>query len=219
MEINGDRVLGSARKGDAQALLDELHAALEILNSPPKEAFADIGGAPQAPDPTQADAAQQWQRKAVQLLKQTQELVQALAAQGALPALDSKAVSPQQSHVSAVDFSQISGASFWRDITSVSSSQKGSHGSITSSAKGGAASKKAEVPSGAQNGHAAKRSLIQEIDTDQQSQKQSAELLRGGVVIEELDDDYNDEHAGDSQESRPAWHLCSAIVADSLCPA
>ena len=196
MEDAGDRVLGSAREKDAQALLDELHAALEFLNSPPKEAFADIGGAPQAPDPTQAAAAQQWQRKALQLLKRIQELVQALAAQGALPALDGKAVSPQQSHVSAVDFGQVSGASFWRDITSVSSSQKGSHSSMPPSGNGSAAGKQAEVSSTAQNGHAAKRSLIEEID--QHSQKQSADtLLRGGVIIEELGDDHSDEHAGD----------------------
>ncbi len=194
-------MLGPTRKGDVQALQDELHAALEFLSSPPTEAFADIGGAPQAPDPAQADAAQLWQRKALQLLKQTQELVQALAVKGALPALGSKAVSSQQSNVSAEDFSQVSGASFWRDITSVSSSQKGSQGGMPPSGKGNAASRQAEVPSGAQNGHAAKRSLIEEIDTDQKSQKQSAEpLIKGGLIIEELGDDYSDEHAGEPKK-------------------
>ncbi len=80
---NGDK---TGAQADMQPLKDELHAALEFLNGPPKEAYADIGGAPQAPDHTQTGEAKQWQRKALQLLRRMQELIDALAKHGALPA-------------------------------------------------------------------------------------------------------------------------------------
>ena len=181
---------------------EELHAALELLAAPPPEAFAaDIGGAPQAPDPTQADAAQQWQHKALQLLQRVQELVHALAEHGALPALGGEAPSPQQSNVSVERFSQVSGTTFWKDITSVSSSQEGSHGTAALGGKSNSASGQTSVPSSAQNGHGGKRSLIEEIGTDEPSHRQIPEpSIRPGVIIEELGDDDDEEDAGEVKD-------------------
>lgn len=202
MEGAKQTLLQTADGSDTQALLDEQHAALELLDSPPKEVFADMGGAPQAPDPAQTNAAQRWQRKALQLLKRMQELVCALAEQGALPALDSGGVSPQQTDVSGINFCQVSGATFWADITSVSSSEKGTHSSAAASARASSTSSHIPIPSAAQNGHASKRSLIEEVAATRSSQKQNAEpVQRPGVIIEELGDD-EEEHAGEPKNLR-----------------
>ena len=196
------KLLRLADENDTKALLDELHAALELLNSPPREVYADIGGAPQTPNLVQADAAQQWERKSVQLLQRMQELIQALAEQGALPALHSKGVSPQQTDVSREDFSQVSGATFWADITSVSSSEKRPHSSMAASARANSAVNPIPIPSAAHNGHAGKRSLIEEVAPIRSSHKQTAEpVQRPGVIIEELGDD-EEEHAGEPKNLR-----------------
>ena len=214
MEDARQRAPQSAGGSDAQASVEELHAALDLLSSPPKETFADIGGAPHAPDPTQAEAAQQWQREALQLLQRTQALVCALADEGALPALDHRAASPQQTSGPGEEFSQASGTSFWRDITSVSSSQKSANGSMPHKALDSSAGiLAASAPSGAQNRHAGKRSLIEEIHTDRRRQEQGDEPgAMTGLIIEELGDD-EAEHAGElSDLIQPGTHALHAVT-------
>ena len=215
----GQGRLGSINGMNTQSLIDELNAALELLASPPKEAFADIGGAPNAPGPTQANAAQQWQHKALQLLNCVQELIHALAERGALPALGSEAPKPEHTSASAEEFNQVSGTTFWRDITSVSSNNTGSHGSAASGGKGNPAYGQIDVLSGAQNGHGGKRSLIEEIDTHKPSHKQSVEPgIQARVIIEELGDD-EEEHAGEPK-SRMQLSTCPVrhqIASGTLC--
>jgi len=192
-----------------QAEKDELHAALEFLNSPPKEAFADIGGAPRAPDHTQTGEAKQWRRKALQLLRRMQELID-VAKHGALPALESSSVKQQQTTPAIEEFGLVSGASFWRDITSVASSKQHSPSSTGASKQTSLAS---SVASGSQNGRAGKSSLIQEIDSKECSQKQSAKgTSRTGLIIEELSD-AESEHAGEpSTAAQNPWtFLCASV--------
>ena len=180
-------------QADMQALKDELHAAFELLNSPPKEAYADIGGAPKAPDHTQTGEAKQWQRKALQLLRRMYELIDALSKHGALPAAGSSSVKKQKTIPASEEFGLVSGASFWRDITSVASSKQHSSSSAGAEKQMSLGS---SVASGSQNGHAGKSTLIQEIDSKECSQKQSAKgTSRTGLIIEELSD-AESEHAG-----------------------
>ena len=214
--------LRNGQEWNLQAVRDELHAALAFLSSPPKDAFADIGGAPHEPSHEQTIAARQWQWRALELLHRMQELMQSIIEHGALQALDGKAAVHHSSSAAASEPVWATSTSFWQDITSVATANGTSSSTVIKDSKSSApVGADSDRPFDAQNGHRGhgRSFLIEELDSSEAADQQNAHhIKRGGVVIEELGSEEGNDQPGKPCNSRRDLQLTSeSSIVSLLC--
>lgn len=210
----------NGQEWNLQTVRNELHAALAFLSSPPKDAFADIGGAPQEPSHEQAIAARQWQWRALELLHRMQELMHSIIEHGALQALDRQAAVHHSSSAAASEPVWVTSTSFWQDITSVAAANGNSSSTMIKDSKSSApAGADSGRPLDAQHGHGGhgRSLLIEELDSSEAAEQQSADhIKRGGVVIEELGSEEGNDQPGKPCNSKWDSQLTSESSTLSL---
>jgi hypothetical protein len=191
-----------------------LTAILQALSQPPTDVFADVGGAPAAPNQAMQAAAERWQEGSVLLLCALREVLEALASLGLLQPLHGRE-QPKAVSGGHADKASDTAGNFWSDLKLAAGDAHGAEKSAdTQLANGGshegarqqsgndaaslAAASAADAKQGA--GKAKKKPLIEVLETadshredpqrnDGQKarrQKEAAVISGGGVVIEEL---------------------------------
>ena len=129
-----------------------------------------------------------------------QQLISTLAAHDGLPDLGADSAKQRQS-ATAVSGPCLASSSFWSDIRIAAGSRSGE--SLSAANKADHAASK-DAGARLQNGHAGvgECMLIEELDSGKDSQGQETEKLRrGGVIIEELDNEVNPDDPESEQQS------------------
>ena len=197
-------------------LASELRHALGLvanaLSSPPKEVFADIGGAPTVPEEAQQPAARKWHADALAYSGLLPRLLELLASLGALEPLGGRQSRNGDSRGGDDEASAEEGrnaSNIWDELRVASckaASGREPNGHSNGFANAGLESLGIGAPLARDVGEAApkqQRVLIEELasaEEPEQAAKRRAEartISAGGVIIEEIEGDSDDEEEPD----------------------
>ncbi len=219
--LAGEQLPRSFSVTAAAALQKLLAHALEVLSQPPKEIFSNIGGAPEAASEDIQGAAKRWQHDSAALLRVVTELLSTLASFGSLQLAHARHGGESPADGRAATEQDATARSFWDAVKLANDNSKNPQAQEPNGHPRGVDAISEQMSStaiGKKTGGeqpyskpASRKLLIEELGTGHSSKRfsagdqvpsreQAATLGRGGVIIEEIDDDIS-ESAADVSEA------------------
>lgn len=210
------RDIGSRRLHEpaSQGLHGLLTAILEVLSQPPRDAFADVGGAPKGPDQGMQGVAKRWQQDSVPLLAALREVLEALAVTGSLQPLQAQREEGNQPKDSAADVAAAAAGSFWSDLKAAVGDAHEPENGLPASTLNGTDHSSGLKHRGAEAiaQQATSKPLIEVLepglapieDEDLRKGEEETVIGRGGVILEELPSNAGNNDVSESKEGASA---------------